>query len=126
MRPNLGELSVRHDREHEVPVLRLCGDIDLATRDTVEAALSVRLRRGPELLVVDLNEVAFVGSCGLVLLAEARERARAAGGRLLVACRVPAVLRAMEVTGLLTVIAPYPTVSDALASAIQIPAPRVP
>ncbi|SDD93487.1 STAS domain-containing protein [Actinokineospora iranica] len=120
---DLGELSVRHDQLDHVPVLRLRGDIDMATCSTVAAALWARPRG---LLVVDLTEVGFVGSCGLVLLAQTQQRAAAVGGRVLVAGCQPAVLRALEVTDLLSVVSPHPTVADALASLIEIPAPRAP
>ncbi|PPK66324.1 STAS domain-containing protein [Actinokineospora auranticolor] len=109
MRSTPLELAISHDRR--APVLRLSGDIDLATCPTVEAALAVRLRRAPALLVVDLGAVGFIGSCGLELLAETR---RTALGSVRVAACVPAVLRAMEVTGTIEAIAPYRTVADAL------------
>ncbi|WP_018685004.1 STAS domain-containing protein [Actinokineospora enzanensis] len=114
MRPNRPEMSVSHDRL--APVLRLRGDIDLATYPTVEAALAVRLSRAPRVLVVDLSEVGFIGSSGLLLLARTREDT---DGRIMVAGCVPGVLRAMEVTGLLGTISPYRTVGDALASVAE-------
>ncbi|SES47542.1 STAS domain-containing protein [Actinokineospora terrae] len=120
MGPVPPRMGIRHDRTGaggaEVPVLRLRGDIDLATRQTVDAALTVRLSRGPRLLVVDLTHVGFVGACGLTLLADAQRRARGDGGRVAVACCAPPVLRAMEVSSLLDEIAPYASVADALAA----------
>lgn len=119
-----GELSVRHDLLDRVPVLRLRGDIDLATRDTVSAALSVRLRGKPSVLVVDLTGVGFVGSCGLVVLDEARRTADENGTRLLFAGCNRAVLRALEVSGLLTALSPYATLVSALAHLVEIPEQR--
>ncbi|RLK53831.1 STAS domain-containing protein [Actinokineospora cianjurensis] len=98
------------------PVVRLRGDLDLATKAVVDAALTVRLARKPPLLVVDLSGVAFVGACGLTLLTDAQRRARGDGGRVAVACCAPPVLRAMEVSSLLGEIAPYASVADALAA----------
>ncbi|GLW95242.1 STAS domain-containing protein [Actinokineospora globicatena] len=117
----LGELGA------EVPVLRLRGDIDLATRSTVAAALTVRLARKPRLLVLDLTHVGFVGACGLTLLTQAQQRARGDGGRVAVACCCPQVLRAMEVTRLLAEIAPFRSVADALAAdpGVAIPQQRL-
>ncbi|WP_051386185.1 STAS domain-containing protein [Actinokineospora inagensis] len=118
-------MAIRHDRLDHVPVVRLRGDIDLATSPAVAAALADRLDRRPALLVLDFTHVGFVGACGLKLLTDARRRARAHGGTVAVACCCPQVLRAMEVTNLLGVIAPYPTVADALV-ATDIPSQRVP
>ncbi|WP_253891651.1 STAS domain-containing protein [Actinokineospora diospyrosa] len=113
-------ISISHDRMaargDQVPVLRLRGDIDLATRPAVDAALTVRLARRPRLLVVDLTHVGFVGACGLTMLVQARQRARGAGGEVAVAGCGVAVLRAMEVTCLLGEISPYATVADALVA----------
>ncbi|MBM7773518.1 anti-anti-sigma factor [Actinokineospora baliensis] len=120
-------ISISHDRmtARDIPVLRLRGDIDLATRPTIAAALTVRLARRPRLLVVDLTHVGFVGACGLAMLTQAQHQARTAGGEVAVACCAAPVLRAMEVTRLLGEIAPYATVADALAAAsVRIPQQR--
>ncbi len=124
MTHDLGEMTVQHDLSEAVPVLRLRGDIDLATHPTVEVALHALLAGGRGLVVVDLTEVGFVGSCGLVLLVGARERADLAGRRLLVVGCNPAVLRALEVTGLRRAVDPHPTTADALAELIDIPTQR--
>jgi anti-sigma B factor antagonist len=122
--PKTTTLSVRHDHVNDVPVLRLSGDIDLASSDTAAAAISERQRDKPPVLVLDLSRVDFLGACGLTLLVLARRRAAADGGVLLVAGCGRAVLRGLEVTGLLSSVQPFTSVADALAATGTIPAQR--
>ena len=122
--PQATTLSVRHDNIRDVPVLRLAGDIDLATRDTAAAAITVRQRGKPPVLVLDLGGVDFLGACGLTLLVLARKRAEADGGRLLVVGCGRSVLRGLEVTGLLDAVEPHTSVAEALAAAESIPTQR--
>ncbi len=56
-------------------VLRIAGEIDLATVDTLQAALADALRQRPDLLLVDLAEVGFCGVRGLALLVAACDTA---------------------------------------------------
>ncbi|OLR92297.1 hypothetical protein BJP25_22435 [Actinokineospora bangkokensis] len=115
-------MSVHHYRVADVPVLRLSGDIDLATRDTAEAAIAVR-QRGPA-LVLDLAEVDFVGACGITLLVRARRRAEDDGGRFHLACCGPVVRRGLEATGLLGTLRPFDSVAEAVAACSDVPSPR--
>jgi len=122
--PETMTLSVRHDHIADVPVLRLSGDIDLATRDTAAAAIAVRQRGRPPVLVLDLGGVDFVGACGLSLLVRARHRAEDDGGVLLVVGCGRSVLRGLEVTGLLGVVQPYTSIAEALVAIGTIPRQR--
>ena len=49
-------------------VLRIAGEIDLSTVDTMQAALADALRRRPDLFLVDLTELVFCGVRGIALL----------------------------------------------------------
>jgi anti-sigma B factor antagonist len=66
-------------------------------------------------VVVDLNGVSFFSCGGLQMLVEAREVARACQVRLCLAVQCRAVLRPMELSGLLDVFHVLPSVSCALA-----------
>jgi anti-sigma B factor antagonist len=58
---------------------------------------------GGEVVVVDLAAVTFLDSTGLGVLVGAKKRARAAGGRIVVAGAGPNVFRVFALTGLVPV-----------------------
>lgn len=81
------------------PVVRVRGDIDLATAEAFAAAVDRALSRSSR-LVIDLSEVGFVGSTGLSVLV----RAYHASGRVKegIELRFPsaALLRTLEISGI--------------------------
>lgn len=60
-------------------VLRIAGEIDLSTVDTMKAALADALRQRPNHLLVDLAELAFCSVRGLALLVAAGDTASGQG-----------------------------------------------
>ena len=76
------------------------GEIDIKTAPELETAL-IDLTAAP--VVVDLSDVGFIDSTGLRVLAMARSRAEADGGRLVVCTPEDSpVLRTMRLAGLAT------------------------
>ncbi len=80
-------------------VIALRGEIDVATggglRDALARAIDdVAIR----LVVVDLVEVTFIDSTGLMTLLNALRRLVRRGGRLVLACSNPTVLRLFQAT----------------------------
>lgn len=55
---------------------------------------------GGEVVVVDLAAVTFLDATGLGVLVGAKKRARAAGGRIVVAGARPPIFRVFDLTGL--------------------------
>jgi anti-sigma B factor antagonist len=80
-------------------VLALRGELDVATVERFRHALGL-LTDDPEvmLVVVDLAEVTFIDSTGLMTLLNALRRLVRRGARLVIACRNPTVLRLFEAT----------------------------
>ena len=56
-------------------VIRVAGEIDIATADTVRQAVAVAIEPGPTHLVFDLSGVDFIDSSGLAVLLEAAKTA---------------------------------------------------
>lgn len=81
--------------------LQVVGEIDLATAPLLRSRAMEQLERGPRVLVLDLEEVSFLGSSGLAVLIQIRTEAmrRDVGLRLVSSSR--AVLRALTATGLI-------------------------
>jgi anti-sigma B factor antagonist len=59
---------------HEIAVLAISGDIDLATAPAVEHAIAAVLAENPPSLIIDLLGVQFLGSVGVGVLVNTRDK----------------------------------------------------
>lgn len=112
-------LRVHRRNEGSAVVLRTTGEIDMSTApmlaDELEQALDAATAPGP--VVADLSDVTFLGSAGLAVLLDARDRCERAKTPLrLVAVGRP-VVRTLEIAGLLEMLPVYSTVAEAVAAA---------
>jgi anti-sigma B factor antagonist len=92
-------------------VVRVRGELDLATTPTFEAAIGA-----PDdgRLVVDLGECTFVDSSAIRALLRAARSAGDAGGSAAVVAVEPATLRVLEIAGVDQALPVVSSVSDAL------------
>jgi anti-sigma B factor antagonist len=78
-------LRITETREGSTLTLSLSGELDLATRERVEAALTRAVTDpGVTRIVLDLSGLTFMDSSGVHLALQADERCRAVSRRLLV------------------------------------------
>jgi anti-anti-sigma factor len=84
--------------------IALEGELDLAGARQMEESLAAAEREAPTRMVVDLERLQFIDSTGLRLLLQADARARERGCEMVLRPGEPAVQRAFEVTGALTVL----------------------
>jgi anti-anti-sigma factor len=90
-----------HVAESDEHVLvRLIGELDVAAAPRAAAAIARAEQGQPRTLELDLSDLAFMDSTGLRLMLTTRERALAAGRRLLVRRGPDAVQRVFEITAL--------------------------
>lgn len=80
-------------------VLRLQGDLDVATAAELRRALAQALDGSPSSLVLDLSELSFVDSTGIGALVGGSRRAREVGCSFVVRSPVRAVKKALRLTG---------------------------
>lgn len=73
--------------------------LDLASASSVRRRLEQAHAGGPGRLVVDLRNCSFVDVVGLDVLLEARRRARAHGGRVVLRDASPGLERLLRLTG---------------------------
>jgi anti-sigma B factor antagonist len=99
----------------DILVVQLTGELDLVTTHVLQERLWPLLDRPRKAVLLDLTELAFLGSTGLADLVNAKERADRSGIRLLLVASGAAVLRPLEVTGLLTMFPVHRSVDSALA-----------
>ncbi len=77
----------------------LAGEIDIAARDEVVAALASAVAGTAGTVVVDLSAVTFMDSTGIGCLARAGRDLQAGGRRLLLARPTAVVRRVLEIAG---------------------------
>lgn len=105
--------------EHPEPgttVLRISGEVDMLTSPVLREALSDHLASGAQRLVLDLNDVPFMGTSGLAVLVEARAGALDKNIDLWLVCTKRATLRSLDVAGLRPLFQVADTVTQALAT----------
>lgn len=97
-------------------VLRVAGEIDVASTDRVRERVGQLLSAGRSDLVVDLSDVTFMDSTGLGLLVGTLKRVRLADGRLVLVVGSEQLLKVFRITGLTQVFTIHGTLDDALAA----------
>jgi anti-anti-sigma factor len=86
-------------------VVALCGELDMSVRDEVAAVLLTELNRpGLAALRADLSAVNFLDSTVIAVLLRVRFDADAAGLSFTIANPHGAVRRALDITGVLSVL----------------------
>jgi anti-anti-sigma factor len=80
-------------------VLELAGELDLAVGPRLRSLVDDAAGERPQLLVIDVTEVAFMDSSVLREFLRAHREAADAGGRLVVAGAQSTVRRLLELTG---------------------------
>lgn len=112
------EFSVTVEDRGPWTVLRVLGELDLATAPAFRQQLVGAVSEGHHDLVIDLDATDYIDSVGVGLLLGALKRVRTQGGSVVVVCSEPRLRRVLELTGLdriLTVVR-SPDEADALAS----------
>lgn len=98
-----------------VLVLRVVGDVDLATVGPLRGHVDEHLSDAHRGVVLDCTAVSFLAACGIGLLVEIADQARADGRPLRLVAHSPLVLRALEVTGTNEMVPHTATVAEAIA-----------
>jgi anti-sigma B factor antagonist len=91
------------------------GEVDMVTSPALRSCVLDRYASGTELVVLDLDQVTFLGTSGLAVLIEVREAAHAAGVELRIACTARRVLRPLTIAGLVPLFDIHDTADEALA-----------
>jgi anti-anti-sigma factor len=87
-------------------LLRLSGDLDVASADALRAVLDDQLAAGRPTIEIHVAEVRFCDAAGLGVLIAAQQRFRAIGGGLRLIDVSAAMARLLSITGLTDLFAP--------------------
>jgi anti-sigma B factor antagonist len=105
--------SVHH--RDGVAVLAISGELDMASSAAFKCAISEALDGRPQALVIDLSDVGFLGSSGISVLVEARDRV-GDGDQFAVVTGGPVTGRTIEVLELGELLCVRETVDEALSA----------
>lgn len=95
----LGDLTVRSERDGEIHTICLIGELDLATAGDVDAELERVEATDASAIVLDLSALTFIDSTGVRLLVNAHARSRADSSRLQLLRGGAAVQRVLQLSG---------------------------
>jgi anti-sigma B factor antagonist len=112
---NSVELRTRVCGDHLV--VALSAELDICTAAATIAAIAGRGPGREHCVIVDLQALDFIDCAALRALARAQQRARQAGGQVLLAAPAGTLARVLDLTGLGEVLGVHASVASALASA---------
>jgi len=87
------------DVDEHTHVLALRGELDVATVPRLADPLREAIAAGKTAMVIDLGELTFLDSTGLMVLLNGLRRVMRQGGNLVIVCTNPTVLRLFDITG---------------------------
>ena len=93
-------LLIEHEREGEVPVIWLRGELDRLSADSLDLTGRELAADGNPTLVLDVSELEFIDSAGLRSLSRAHNLLRESQQNLVVRRPSTSVLRLLELVGL--------------------------
>jgi len=85
------------DKTH---VITVRGEIHVSTARDFSERLTAAIQEGKRAVILDLTDVEFIDSTGLSVLLNGLRRVLRAGGRLVLVCANPTVMRLFEITRL--------------------------
>ncbi|MFI6654987.1 STAS domain-containing protein [Streptomyces sp. NPDC050523] len=107
-----------HIQVHEADglvVIEFHGEIDIAAALPIMFELDAATAAAGQTVVVDLTPTEFIDCYGLRLVHRAEQRVRERGGRLLLVCPHPLILKILQLGGLGKRLAVLPTMEEAHA-----------
>lgn len=113
-RPGDVEVYVQASHEGAATVLRVEGDLDLATCPELERALEDA--DPAKRVVVDLSGCTFLDSSALRVLVQRARAAEAAGGTIALVTRDPGILRILDIASTETMLPVHDTIESASGS----------
>jgi anti-sigma B factor antagonist len=105
------------DVDDHTHILALRGELDVATVPRLADPLREAIAAGKTAVVIDLGELTFLDSTGLMVLLNGLRRVVRQGGNLVIMCTNPTVLRLFDITGTASTFTVVDSREKALAAA---------
>jgi anti-sigma B factor antagonist len=95
------DLAIIEDAPGRRTIVRLCGELDIASApDLRERLLAILSRRTPIHLILDLSKLQFIDSSGIAVFVNTERRARLLGCTLVLVAPQAPVSRVLQICGL--------------------------
>ncbi len=107
------ELNISSERENDVCIMRIDGEIDVYTAPRLKESLAEQIETGCFNVVMDMRDVGFIDSSGLGVLVGGLRRAKERSGCIRLVCTRDSVLKIFRITGLDKVFPIFGTVEEA-------------
>ncbi len=108
-------MKLTTDMQSGIFIVRIVGELDLSSvsefRETVDRVLN---NQRSKYLLMNLEQLTFIDSSGLGAILGRYKKVNLLGGRILVTNVQPQITRIFELSGLLKILAVYPTEAEAL------------
>ena len=97
--------ALHTDQDGDAAVVRVVGELDLATAPQLRELLVDLAARGSRHVTLDLADMAFIDSTGLKVFVAGLQRLRDCGGELALRSPSAAATKVFDITGLTTIFA---------------------
>lgn len=91
--------AVEAERSERSTVLKLSGELDVATAPALESAVCSAFAADPTSMVIDLSRLSFLDSTGIRVLVTAARQAETDGCPIVVMAPTAQVMRVLRLTG---------------------------
>ena len=105
-------MTVTVERNDNIKIIALDGQIDVATSDTTRDEVIALLEKKPT--IIKMPKVTYVSSSGLRALLLIAKTAKSKGIKIIYAEAVPEVVDVLQMTGFIKMLHCVPTLADAL------------
>jgi anti-sigma B factor antagonist len=105
MQADIGDFGIVVIQSGDRVVLRLIGELDVATAPRVRAQLVSFAQRGPCKVTIDMASLSFIDSSGVSVLVDGLKQLRENGGDLTLESPNANAMKILEITGLASVFA---------------------
>ena len=93
-------ILVATDKEANLPIIKVRGEIDIYTCSQLREALSKTIEESTQHLILDLEELQYIDSTGLGTIAHSAQIIEGKNGTIYILCNKPQIKKIFEVSGL--------------------------
>jgi anti-sigma B factor antagonist len=101
--------------------VQVSGDLDLCTASELRSELRRLIDHGTKHLILDMRDVGFMDSAGLVVLIYGRKRVSALGGTFALLDPTDAIQKVLAITGLTNVFVTHQTLNGQVVKSVSPP-----
>jgi anti-sigma B factor antagonist len=95
------DLKIKLRKQDNVPIIDLTGEVDVYTYPQLNQAIATLIDEGNYHMVINLEEVKYIDSTGIGVIANGASRIAEHNGHLNIICTKPQVKKIFVVSGLL-------------------------